>query len=204
MNVRCRSNLWRPLTLCGLILLTGCSVLPAPSPTVARHDFGPAPEFQAALPTSVRLVGVSAPGWIDTTAIHYRMLAKDPTRLRSYADNRWAASPRQLIASRLQRAGLGFYQTPSVRYGLTVDVTDCEQVIAGPQLAHVDLRLVARVTRLEDGAVVARRVFADHDPAAATVDGAVTGLSQAVDRQVRNLLTWLPKAIDQAKSGTGS
>lgn len=195
-----RNRLTLPAALLALMLTAGCNVLPKPQPAPARHDFGPAPDLRVSVPAAIRLTGVEAPDWIDSTDILYRMLAKDPTRLRRYADNRWAASPRQLISARLQRAGLGTYPTPSARYTLTLELTDCEQVIAGPQLAHVDLRLVALVKRINDGAVVARRVFADHDPTPATVDGAVTGLSQAVDREIGALLSWLPKAVNQASS----
>lgn len=195
-----RQRLSLATALLALMLTAGCNVLPTPPPAPARHDFGPAPDMRVPIPASIRLTGVEAPDWIDSTDILYRMLAKDPTRLRRYADNRWAASPRQLIGARLQRAGLGNYPTPTARYGLTLELTDCEQVIAGPLLAHVDLRLVALVKRLDDGAVVARRVFADHDPTPATVTGAVNGLSQAVDRQIAALIAWLPQAVDQAKT----
>jgi hypothetical protein len=47
---------------------------------------------------------VSAPAWLDSPSITYRLAYLDAARPQAYADSRWVASPAELIAVRLRGA----------------------------------------------------------------------------------------------------
>lgn len=70
-------------------------------PVAANYDFG---EIAAAVTMAVQVgrVDVTAPVWLDTPAMQYR-LTQEPARRQQFADSRWAASPAELLAVALRR-----------------------------------------------------------------------------------------------------
>src|SRR2546427_8869744 len=80
----------------------GCSI--APAPAVTNYDFGPAPDGHPAQgPRQALLVhDVSAPAWLDSPLIHYRLAYRDSARPQVYAESRWVMSPASLFTNRLR------------------------------------------------------------------------------------------------------
>ncbi len=98
-------------TFC-LILLAGCSALPAPPHRPVSYDFGPGPtsyapgDRRAPLPP-VALADVEATGLAESsTAVQYRLTYADAQQLRPYTLARWTQPPVQLVQQAL-RAQLG-------------------------------------------------------------------------------------------------
>lgn len=166
------------------LALSGCSVLPAHAPSLGEHDFGP-PPTEAPLPATLALVEVSAPAWLDSGEIHYRM-ADDPTRLRAYATQRWIAPPSRLLAQRLRER---LAVTGTRPYALRVRLMRFEQDFAADGSTRAVIRLQARITAA-DGAIVASRDFDASTPAAPDVGGAVTGLSALARQTATAVLNW--------------
>ena len=96
---------------CGLaavLLLTGCSALPAPPARPVLYDFGPGP--LATVPTDRRaplpplaMADMDAPGLPEGgNAVLYRLAYADAQQLRPYSQARWSQPPAQLLQQRLR------------------------------------------------------------------------------------------------------
>ena len=165
-------------------LLAACSILPKPAPSPALHDFGPPASVPAAaVPVEA---SVSAPAWLDDTAIYYRLMYSDPTQLRAYADNRWLAPPAELLQTRLHAE----FANGNAHYRLHVQLLDFEQVFDSAQSAHISLRAQASLLDLSKGTTVGERMFTVTQSTSPDVQGAVSGDAQAADELITQLTQW--------------
>jgi cholesterol transport system auxiliary component len=175
-----------------LLPLTACSLLPAQAQLPQVHDFGPPPTADSSDPASPVQVGqVTAPAWLSDDAIHYRLLYSDPTTLRSYADNRWASSPADLMD-----AGLRYLLSPGPgrasgdAYVLDTQLLEFEQEFTTAHDAKVQLVLQATIRRTSDGQIVAEQRFEMDQVSTPDVQGAVTGLAQLAQKLQRAVADW--------------
>ncbi|MDE2460810.1 MAG: membrane integrity-associated transporter subunit PqiC [Gammaproteobacteria bacterium] len=175
-------------------VLAACSILPKPAPPPVLHDFGPpASAPAAAVPVEV---SVSAPLWLDDTAIYYRLMYSDPTQLRAYADHRWLAPPAQLLQARLR----GAFANRSPHYRLEVQLLDFEQVFDTAQSAHISLRAQASLRDLSSGTAIGERMFAVTQSTSPDVQGAVSGDAQAANELLARLEQWVHTQLAPDKS----
>ncbi len=89
------------------VFLAGCATGSRNTVQSNIYDFGQPEllitgEAKAAISGRIAL-DVWAVPWIDTTHIDYRLDYDNPLKRRQYADSRWAASPRTLMAQQLRR-----------------------------------------------------------------------------------------------------
>lgn len=176
-----------------LALLAGCSILPKPAPTPKHYDLGPPPQGQALPPLPAGLVveNVSAPEWLQSSAIHYRLAYDDPNQLRSYAQHRWVAPPPELFQARLgQMVAQARAASPPAVGSFTLNVTleAFQQVFESASAAHVDIRLRARLDR--PGKEPATQVFTLRRDSPPNAPGAVRALATLTDTAIRDLLWW--------------
>lgn len=109
------------LLLLLIFLLAGCATGSRNTALPSVYDFGQpaqrtAEDADGNIGARMALEVWAAP-WLDTTHIDYRLDYDDPLKRRQYADSRWAASPRTLVAQQLRRQ-LGF---ASVNSGVATD-----------------------------------------------------------------------------------
>ncbi|MCV2351759.1 ABC-type transport auxiliary lipoprotein family protein [Paucibacter sp. Y2R2-4] len=187
----------RRLGLSMLLCLSACS-LSKPEPLLL-FDLGPTPSVvsRAASPGAlppVLWVDVSAPSWLASTGIAYRLDYADPLRREVYRDSRWAAPPAALLAERL-RQRLAAESTPAATRAATVpmplrlELEEFGQSFASPSQSQVRIRVRAR---FGDGPTQRQQVFDWAQPApSADARGAVQGLSQASDQLLGQVLAWL-------------
>ena len=181
----------------------GCSLAPAPGSVTANYDFGPPPEGlpAASLRQALLVHDVSAPGWLDSPLIYYRLAYQDATRPQSYADSRWVTSPAELLTNRLRRqlvASGGSIIQPGddarAKYALRVDLEEFIQVFDAPGKSRALVRLRASV--LGNRSLVAQRSFAVERPAKTPdAEGGVRALIGASDEAVDQLIGWTIGAL---------
>lgn len=184
------------LSLLVVFTLGGCSVLPRPAPPPRYHDFGPVTTVAATLSNPIALHGVTAPAWLESNAIWYRFLNRDPTRLRAYAENRWIEPPSQLLARAVQER---LRADGRARYRLRLRVVRFEQDFAGPTRATVLLRVRAVLLSRGD-LVLAQRFFQLSAPTVPDVSGAVHGLAALGERAAKEISAWAAACTDSAGS----
>lgn len=190
----------------GICLLVGaCSVLPKPEPPPKLHDLGPPPAALLNTPqpgAHVTRLEVEAAPWLSSDHIYYRRLADTPTHLHRYANNRWVAPMPALLRQRIELA-----LTPQAADGpaagapwtLRVSLQLLEQRFRGNEATAV-LRATATLVDAS-GQVVGRRTFERQRPCAATVDGAVSGLSTVITDAVTELAQWIAAAATDTRAG---
>src|SRR5262245_25339055 len=199
------------VTLLGICLAAaGCSISPiSSSPEVTQYDFGPDPAKTSppALRQALLVYDVSAPAWLDSQSIYYRLAYQDATRPQAYADSRWVGSPAELIGARvrgrLAASGKGGVVHPAdgmrASYALRVELDEFVQVFDAPGKSKAVVRL--RATVLGKGALLAQKSFSI-ERAAATPDaeGGVRALIAASDAALDQLVTWTVASLKDPES----
>lgn len=140
---------------------------------------------------------VSAPSWLDSPLIHYRLTYQDATRPQAYADSRWVMSPAQLFTNRLRgrlvaSGGGGIIQPGDdarAKYALRVDLEEFIQVFDAPGKSRVFVHVRASV--MGNRSLIAQRSFSVERPARTPdAQGGVRALIGASDEAVDQLIGW--------------
>lgn len=182
-----------PAIFATVCITAACSLWPAQAPLPQVHDFGPLPAVHDSDAARLSLNPITAPVWLASDAIHYRLLYNDPTALRTYADHRWAAPPAELLAARLQYLlplrPVGDTRAHSV-YALSAALLEFEQDFSTPHDAHARLVLEVSMQRSSDGQIIAERRFVMTQSISPDVQGAISGLAQLANRSAMAIADW--------------
>jgi cholesterol transport system auxiliary component len=184
----------------------GCGISSLSTPDVTQYDFGPVPPNAQAtgLRQPLLVYDVSAPGWLDSPFIYYRLAYQDATRPQAYADSRWVSSPAELITGRvrlrLAAVGKGGIVHPGdgnrASYALRVELSEFAQVFDAPGSSKAVVRLRASV--LGKSALIAQRSFSVERPAATSdAEGGVRALIDASDEAVDQLVAWTVASLKE-------
>jgi ABC-type uncharacterized transport system auxiliary subunit len=180
--------------------LSACSLLPSKAPTKTEFDFGPEPNpSDPALLPQMRLVvyDISAPTWMDGTAMHYRLAYQNAAVPRDYAKSEWVMSPAALLTERLRSRAAVHVDGATYPGGaakrapcaLHSELLEFEQVFDAPDRSHGALRL--RATLKCEG-VWAQRTFAIDRPApTANAAGGVTALVECSEELESRIEEWV-------------
>ena len=184
-----------------LCVFSGCSLMAPKAPPKTEFDFGPernAPSDSAALSEAQLVIfDVSAPAWMDGTAMFYRLAYQNAAVPLPYAESEWVMSPAALLTQRLRSnaavngdgaARLVGVRTPAV-YRLRSELLEFEQIFDAPDRSHGVLRLRAT---LEGEGVWVQRTFAIERPAPTpNAAGGVTALTECSNELARLLEGWV-------------
>lgn len=177
----------------------GCSFTPGSAPPVAQYDFGPGPSGRPAqvLDRSLVVYDVTAPAWLDSPDIHYRLAYEDAARAQVYADSRWVTSPAELFANRLRARLAASGDAAIVRpvdgarasHALRVELIEFTQVFDAPGKSRAVLR--ARATVLGNPNLLAQRSFTVERPASTPdAEGGVRALIATSDEAIEQIVAW--------------
>ena len=209
----------RPLA--AVILLLACSAcsLGSKDPPKADFDFGPLPTAGTTHTSNyseanIVVYEVSAPAWIDSSSMYYRLAYQNAAKPTPYAESEWVMSPAALLTQRL-RSGLSASGSgemhrvgsdePAV-YTLRSELFEFEQVFDQPGRSRGVLRLRAT---LEGKGMWAQRTFVCEKPApTADAAGGVTALSQCADELAVLISEWVdanrPNVREAGEAGASS
>ena len=164
-------------------------------------DFGP-PVAQTTeakiIRASVMLQGFTAPAWLDTMALGYRLAYQEPARQRAYANSRWAGTPAALLTQRL-RARLaaasegGVIAGGGVRadYLLQLELDEFSHVFDTAERSRGLLVVRATLVSQARHALIAQRTFTiERNAASADAIGGVHALVAASDALMEALVAW--------------
>lgn len=204
----------RSLVVALAIAISGC-VMQRPQPSVAVYDFGShrpladdtADTLGAAIPkleATLIVAETAAPPWLDGTAIQYRLAYLDPTQSYAYADSRWAAAPAMLltqrIRSRIAEINSDGILSPADRipanYLLRLELEEFSQVFDSAAESRGIVRVRASLIDRQARSLTAQRSFSI-EKSASTADarGAVRALTEASDKLIVNLISWLSDSL---------
>jgi len=192
------------------VLVVSCSFGPGSTPPIAIYDFGvDAPRLPAVhVSTALAFDDVSAPPWLHSPAIVYRLGYRDIAQLQSYSLSRWTAAPTVLVTQRLRSAlakvAIGRFSTVAdgVRssYVPRVELNNFVQVIDAPNSARGIIRARASLIDTAGHSMRAQRIF-EVDQPSQSVDapGAVRALRAATDVLIAQMIEWIARETDAAR-----
>lgn len=195
-----------------LSVLAGCSIGPASRDAVATYDFGPEPSRAAGnparIPGTLLLPPATAPVWMDSTGLVYRLAYQDGSRHQSYATTRWAAPPAQLLTQRLgsllaadSEGGVAM-AGDGVRadYALRIEMLDFSQVFDATDRSRAVVQARATLVDLQKRSVLAQRTFSAERPASpANAEGGARALAAGADAMVAEIVSWTATALRRIK-----
>jgi cholesterol transport system auxiliary component len=176
-----------------------------PTTTPVEYDFGPdaaTREEPPRLQREITVASVSAPAWLDSPALVYRLAYRDASQPRSYTESRWVAPPRELFTAQLRqrlaattRSGV-LVPADGVRTAVTlrVELLEFSQVFDAPDRSRGLVRV--RAVLVEEGRLVAQTSFSTERPApSADAAGGARALTLAVDAAIDRLISWTADAL---------
>jgi cholesterol transport system auxiliary component len=210
----------KKLLIVASITVMGCAGPRTVAP-VAIYDFGSQrlsvalnsadePE-RLRLPASLLVAEVTAPVWLDNTAIQYRLAYDDLAQSHAYAGHRWAASPATLLTQRIRNllASISDGRVVSTADGartdhiLRIELGEFTQVFDTPDQSRVVVRFRASLIDRATRSVIAQRSFSGEQTATSpNAKGAVRSLTDSSDKLIAELIGWLAEEIKE-KDGPG-
>jgi cholesterol transport system auxiliary component len=204
-----------------ILTLAGCVTARTQIPA-AVYDFGQqrlatASDSEAPgngrLKASLLVADATAPAWLDSTAIHYRLAYHDLAQSYAYASNRWAASPAVLLTQRIRSRIAGISDEGVVSaadgartdYTLRLELEEFTQVFDTIDRSRAIVKLRASLIETGSRSLLAQRSF-DIERTAPTANaaGAVRALTEAGDKLIGNLIAWLTEELAEEKTEAGS
>jgi len=185
------------VALAWLLVLTGCSLIPATQPAKADFDFGPltaqAPYLANSSEEGVVVEEITAPPFMDNSSMYYRLAYRSAANPMPYARSEWVMSPAALLTQRLRsRLASGddeVRRAGEAVYALRSELVEFDQIFDEPYRSRGVLRLRAT---LEGDGVWMQRTFAI-EKAAPTADapGGVKALTQCTEELAALASEWV-------------
>lgn len=194
------------------ILLSACASSQQDAVQIRNFDFGPDPATPTAtaaargtvkIPVILHVADISAPEWLDSTTIKYRLAYREPLSVLTYSTSRWVAPPSSQLTGRLKNAlagGAGVAGTTDIiRTGcvLRISLEDFSQIFDSAAASHVSIRARASLAINESKKLLAQKtVVIERPTATADINGAVAGLATGGDALVSEIVKWLAATFD--------
>lgn len=202
-------RMWSVMVAAGL-LLAGCASAPSREAFPRHYELTGAAATQAQ-PTAagaratIRVDAVGAPGWLDGTAMHYRLAYRDDHAVAAYAESDWVAPPPRMLAALVRRAladsgnwriVVGPGDPVEADFALRIRLDAFGQVFGSPAESYGTLDLTATLTTGNGERALAQRRFAVRSPApTADAAGGTVALDAACAQFTRELATWLRTTV---------
>jgi cholesterol transport system auxiliary component len=193
----------------GLLALAAAAALAAcagnSSPPPVEYDFGiggATLEEPPRLAREITVADASAPAWLDSPALVYRLAYRDAAQPRAYAESRWVAPPAALFTAQLRqrlvattRSGV-LVPDDGVRTAaiLRVELQEFSQVFDAPERSRAVVRV--RAVLVANGRLVAQTSFAlDRSAPSPDAAGGARALALAADAAIDRLIGWAADAL---------
>lgn len=142
-------------------------------------------------PVNVLVKEISAPAWLATPALHYRLAYHDAALLQIYANSRWAADPASLLTLRL-RQSLGNAAQGKRQYQLRVALEEFSQIFDSPENSRGLIRVRANLLAIGEPSPIASRTFTVESKAQTpNAEGGVRALTEASNQLTDEIGKWL-------------
>ena len=173
--------------------------------SISEYDFGPPRATQEGPPRLQREIAVAdttAPGWLDSPAIVYRLAYRDVAQPRAYVESRWLAPPAALFTVRLRQrlvaTNRGGVLMPGdgvrVAATLRVELEEFSQVFDAPERSRALVRV--RATLVSGGRLLGQTSFTiERSAPSADGAGAARALALAADGAIDRLIDWTAESL---------
>ena len=186
------------LILFGCALAAGCA---SRSESPALYDLGPLRTTQAGnhengLPALI-IAEISAPAWLDSQQMYFRLSYANQQQTRPYARSRWSMAPPQLFGQRLKariaQAGGVVLSATDGATSLPVLRVDADEMIQDfDSASHSSARISVRASLFDGRSLLAQKTFSRQAVApSADAAGGVSAMAEASDALIDDIMQWL-------------
>lgn len=198
------------ILIIGFILLAGCSFSSNKPISLALYDLGLRSNVEiqiAPIGVSIMMTEITAPVWLTSPAMQYRLVYHDSARTYHYAHSRWVTAPAKLLTRRIQddlsqltRKGvISSHEGLKSDYALHIELEEFTQVFDHPQSSRAMIRLRANLVERATRQLISQQKFSAEQPTAtADAVGAVTTLIQLSDQVSLELMQWLARQLAES------
>ncbi|MGE5793931.1 MAG: ABC-type transport auxiliary lipoprotein family protein [Bacteroidota bacterium] len=188
----------------GILLLAAVTALAAcagnSSAPPVEYDFGPGGatlEEPPRLRREITVADATAPAWLDSPAIVYRLAYRDAAQPRAYVESRWVAAPAVLFTVQLRQRLVATTRSGVLAPGdgvrpaatLRVEVQEFSHVFDAPERSRAVVRV--RAVLVADGRLLGQTSFALDRPAPSPdAAGGARALTLAADAAIDRLIGW--------------
>lgn len=172
-------------------LLAGCVPNMVRQGEMAVYVFGPPTgEWRGGLP--LEDVHVTAPSWLGSPAMQYRLRFDDAERRRGYTESRWAAPPAELLEQVLRRWMLARDAGASgLGCRLHVQLDELEQIFDAPESSRAVLAVRAVLKSRGDMQLARQSFILERTAPTADARGGLKAVSAAVQGLADEMNDWL-------------
>jgi len=182
-----------------MLLLTALVACAGPGKTVqniAVYDFGLPAETGQSLVAKVAVDEVTAADAINHQQIRYRLNYDNPSRVYSYTESRWAATPAELLTGRLASLIQQDTKLPACALKLKVEVFD--HVFSSPTASAGVVQLSALLWDKKSRKVVATQAIAASEVAlTANAQGGTKALALASENAMLKAVAWANAEVEK-------
>lgn len=198
------------ILIIGLSLLVGCSFSSNKPTSLALYDLGlkPVSEVQVApVDVSIMMTEITAPIWLTSPAMQYRLAYHDPARTYHYAHSRWVTAPAKLLTRRIQddlsqlthKGVISSHEGLKSDYALHIELEEFTQVFDQPQSSRAMIRLRANLVARATRQLISQQKFSvEKMTPTADAAGAVATLIQLSDQVSLELMQWLTGQLTES------
>ncbi|MCP5244690.1 MAG: membrane integrity-associated transporter subunit PqiC [Burkholderiales bacterium] len=190
-----------------IVLLSGCTIFPKPNTTVATFNFiadTSAKNNQLDQPAAksgkkILITHTTAPLWLDTQAIYYRLAYHNPFQSYAYSNSRWSSPPaflltqqiKQKIAADTNHLIIKDSSMAIVENELHIELEDFSHIFDTLTDSRVVIRFQASLVN-NSHRLIAQKVFSAQQMAQSPdATGAVNAFSIASNQLMDELIQWL-------------
>lgn len=195
-----------------ILLLSGCTVTPHANAPLAVYSLGVlhspdtnnSTDQRTTRSPSILIADATAPVWLDSGAIQYRLTYHNPTQLYTYANSQWAATPAAMLTRQIRNRLLTETGYPVIKpgdgaqadYTLQVDLIEFTQFFPSTDSSHAVINLNASIIKRNTRTLFAQHNFSIQQQTTTTdAAGAVKALTEASDKLTKYLVDWINQEI---------
>lgn len=196
----------KQILLCLLVFLSACAGPRRNNEISNIYDLGPlVGETRVISSDPGLLLEVRIASWFDGLNVQYRLLYDDPTRLRDYAQARWAAAPVSLVQHRLrQRLGVPVAQSGvKAPCTLSIYIDEFSQNFVSPVDGRASIRGEARLLGKGRQLLAVQVIRIEKTAATPDARGGIAALAAATDGLAMDLAEWLKKNANESAGCRG-
>jgi cholesterol transport system auxiliary component len=188
--------------LIAMLLLLAACITGRSAPLTTQYDFESVSDpvkSHIRLNATIAVLNVTAPSWVRTNALRYRLDYVTPANPQAYARSEWDAPPPELLTLRLREliatanSGFTLSNLTSLTPGYRLDVVLQRfiQVFSSAHESHCVVAMSANLTGPGERVLSQRTFQADVPAPSADAPGAVYCLVHASDADLEQMLDWL-------------
>ncbi len=195
-----------------VLLISGCSVTPQAKIPIATYNFAVYPPEYTGQPIQtgeqkgkkILIAPITAPSWLDTRDISYRLAYHNPIQAYTYAHSRWASPPAFLLTQQIKQRitdttshlVINDSSIAIAENRLYIELEEFSQIFGSEHDSHVMIRFRASLVN-NTHRLIAQKSFSTLETTpTADAQGAADAFAVANNRLLGDLVQWLQTALN--------